>query len=307
MKKLILLVLSLCAAPLVFGQQGSSGYWNYYLDTNANVIAIDGYTGPGGAVTIPSVINGMPVVTIAEVFAFQSNITSVTIPNGVTDIDGLSFADCTSLTSVNMPDGVTNIGEYAFSGCTQLPNISIPASVISIGWGAFEETSNLTSFNVDPQNPNFSSKDGVLFDKTQSTLIAFPGAITGSYAVPDTVTTIGPVAFELCHVSSVTLDNSLVYIGYNAFAGCPLSNIFIPAGVSGIGDGAFSYVGGLQHCSLLFEGSPPQLGGTNVFFDSILSIVYLQGVPGWLPTFGGGRASHNRRVGLHNQQRHGRD
>ena len=79
--------------------------------TNNGTITITGYTGPGGAVTIPSTINGLPVTSIGDrAFLNCYSLTSVTIGSSVTSIGDYAFYDCTSLTSVTIPDSVTNIG-----------------------------------------------------------------------------------------------------------------------------------------------------------------------------------------------------
>ena len=101
---------------------------------------------------------------------------AVTIPstiNGlpVTSIGNGAFANCTSLTSVTIPNSVTSIGGRAFSGCTSLSAITVEA---------------LNSF--------YSSVNGVLFNKSQTTLIQYPGGKAGSYTIPNSVTSIGSFA-----------------------------------------------------------------------------------------------------------------
>ena len=65
------------------------------------------------------------------------DFTSITIPNGVTEIGEGAFSYCGSLTSITIPDGVTSIGNYAFFGCESLASVTVPGSVTSIGEGAF--------------------------------------------------------------------------------------------------------------------------------------------------------------------------
>ena len=73
----------------------------YNYTTNNGAITITGYTGPGGAVTIPGTINGLPVTSIGDhAFYYCTNLTNVTIPNSVTNIGDYAFYYCTSLTSV---------------------------------------------------------------------------------------------------------------------------------------------------------------------------------------------------------------
>ena len=74
---------------------------------------------------------------------------NVTIPNGVTDIGVMAFANCTSLTSITIPSSITSIGDAAFSDCTSLTSITIPNSVTSIGEWAFGNCTSLTSVTFE--------------------------------------------------------------------------------------------------------------------------------------------------------------
>ena len=78
-------------------------------------------------------------------FKDQCNLTSISIPEGVTKIMKASFANCTSLTSITIPHGVTDINERAFYGCTNLTSIIIPNSVVKIGDNAFANCTSLAS------------------------------------------------------------------------------------------------------------------------------------------------------------------
>lgn len=74
-------------------------------------------------------------------------LSSITIPDGVKNINGYAFYGCQNLSSINIPDGVTTIGEYAFYNCTKLSSIIIPVNVTSIGEYAFYECSSLPVIN----------------------------------------------------------------------------------------------------------------------------------------------------------------
>ncbi len=164
MKKL--LITSFVALLLVLPVAVVQAQYNYYTNYGGGSITINGYGGSGGAITIPTNIDGSAVSGIAP-DAFFNN---------------------TSLTSVTIPNSVTSIGQDAFSYCS------------------------LTNIIVVADNPAYSSSGGVLFDKIQVTLIQFPQAVTGSYAIPNSVANLGPHAFEACGLTSVTIPKSVTNI-----------------------------------------------------------------------------------------------
>jgi hypothetical protein len=98
--------------------------FQYFLPDGIQAIITD-YIGSEPAITIPAKINGLPVKAIsANAFAapslVASSLTSVTIPDGVTNIGYGAFSGCTGLTSVTIPNNVTGIGENAFNYCIGL-------------------------------------------------------------------------------------------------------------------------------------------------------------------------------------------
>ena len=92
--------------------------------TNSSAITITGYIGSGGAVTIPSTINGYPVTSIgANAFQNLASVTSVMIPNSVNNIGDNAFWNCGGLTSITIPNSVTALGNSVFGDCFSLTNI----------------------------------------------------------------------------------------------------------------------------------------------------------------------------------------
>ena len=206
------------------------------------VISIGGYAFNNcrrlTSVTIPN-----NVTTIGEfTFSECKSLTSVTIPNSVTTIGKLAFQNCYSLTSVTIPNSVTTLEEGAFSGCRSFTSVTIPNSVTIIGELAFNCCRSLTSINVASGNLNYSSKEGVLFNKNKSILIQCPvGNQRTKYTIPNSVTTIGNSAFSRCSsLTSVTIPNSVTTIGNYAFEYCSsLTSVTIPNSVTTIGKSVF--------------------------------------------------------------------
>ena len=135
-----------------------------------------------------SVIPADGSVTYIGHLAFYdcSELTSITIPVGVTSIEDAAFAGCSGLTSITIPVGVTSIGGGAFAGCSGLTSITIPAGVTSIGNSAFAGCNGLASITI-----------------------------------PAGVTSIGEEAFYDCSgLTSITIPDSVTSIGARAFQGC---------------------------------------------------------------------------------------
>ena len=175
-----------------------------------------------GAVDIPASVpdNGvtLSVVEIAEEAFYQcTGLTGVTIPNSVTSIEGSAFAS-TGLTTVTIPGGVTTIGTFVFDQCNELKRIEVAA-----------------------ESTTFTSVDGVLFSADKSTLVYCPNGRSGTYAVPDGVTTIGATAFAHCALlEGVSLPAGVTRIEASAFQDCNHLKAFtLPQGVEEIGDYAF--------------------------------------------------------------------
>ena len=183
-------------------------------------------------------------------FVNCTGLTSAVIPSLVTTIGTYAFEYCTKLTSVDIPSLVTTIGTYAFAYCSGLLTISIPSSVTSMGFAAFAGNSGL--FTVAPDNPNYSSSDGVLFNKTQGSLIQCPTLKTGSYTIPSSVNSIGGFAFLNCiGLTSVTIPSSVNTINGYAFRNCNgLTSVTIPPSVTFIGYAAFFVCNGLTSVTI---------------------------------------------------------
>ena len=167
------------------------------------------------SVTLPSGIEGISYDT----FKGCSGLTKMMIPESVKYIGWHAFEDCSSLTDIELSTGL--IGSEAFAGCSSLTRIKIPAGITCIAYGAFSGCSNLTDIIVDEQNPNYSSTDGVLFDKTGTKLMLCPAGKKGDYQIPDGVKNIKSGAFSGCDgLTKITIPSGVTGIGGSVFEGC---------------------------------------------------------------------------------------
>ncbi|GHU47528.1 hypothetical protein FACS1894120_5610 [Clostridia bacterium] len=146
-----------------------------------------------------------------------AEMTSITIPYGVTSIGDGAFYDCSNLKSVTIPDSVTSIGEGAFGYCENLTGITIPDSVTSIGYGAFEG-SGLTSVTIPDSVKSIGYRTFAHCESLKSVTI------------PDSVTSIGGEAFTYCEsLTSITIPDSVISIVYSAFGDCDsMTSITLP-------------------------------------------------------------------------------
>ncbi len=211
--------------------------------------------------TVTSIGNGA--------FTGCERLISINLPNGLTEIDAYAFSYCSALESINIPDGVTVIKMYTFYNCHNLKTISLPGNLTEIETMAFVNCNienliipaslkkiddsvlhifSLTDITVDKNNEDYSSVDGVLFNKDKTEILIYPAGKTDtSYAIPETVKIIGKNAFEYCeNLESIDIPDSVTKISKFAFSGCTgLAEIIVPESVIVIENEAFS------HCSEL--------------------------------------------------------
>jgi len=256
MKPLTLLLL--LALPVMVQAQ-------FTFTTNDGAISIAKYTGAGGAVTIPNMVKGLPVTAIGtNAFFGCISLSSITIPKSITSVGDNAFSYCLRLASVAFGKNITKIGSGAFFDCINLPDVTIPASVTSIGNNPFGSCSQLTAITVDELNSVYSSVDGVLFNKSQSKLIQYPGGKAGPYTIPQSVTTLDGCSFTAC---------------------TGLTSVTIPKTVTDMGIGTFHFCSSLKN--VYFKGNNPGLDWDLFSSDSKATINYLPGTTGWGATFGG--------------------
>ena len=217
-------------------------------------------------------------------FNGNKNIISIIIPDGVTGIGESAFSGCSGLLSVTLPDSITNIGSSAFSGCKGLTSLDLPDSLVSIESGSFYNCTNLEKVTI-PNGVKTIGDFAFASDKSL-TSITIPESVTSigkdvfthcesltsaeiygseiidyeafagchnlkSVILPDGLTNIGLRAFSGTAISSITIPDSVEYIGKWAFTQCKeLTSVTIPESVTCIDHEAFSDCTNLKDISI---------------------------------------------------------
>ena len=200
--------------PVVWGyiRAGDQDCFEYAVSSIDGVecATITGYAGSDTGIAVPETIGGIKVAAIANsAFAGCTFLTSIAIPDGVTNIGYAAFYGCSSLASIVIPEGVTNIGDYSFWGCSSLTCIAIPDGVTNIGYAAFCGCSSLASIAI----PNSVTTNGDSSFWGCSSL--------SSIVIPEGATNIGDFAFRGCtSLASIVIPNSVTTIDAYAFSGC---------------------------------------------------------------------------------------
>ena len=221
-----------------------------------------------GASNLNNIVIPDGVTTIKEnAFYLWSNLKNVSIPTSVKSIgrDAFDFSVCSKVNNgyyisncligadneingnFTIKDGTRLVADSALRGIENLESITIPASVEIIGDCAllnFSIDGKLKGITVSKANKNFSSENGVLFNKNKTELIYYPfGKEDTIYTVPSTVTKLAKVSFNDCKLSKLNLPDNLKYIDESAFQGISLKSLSIPESVEYIGRYAFDLSG----------------------------------------------------------------
>ena len=242
------------------------------FDFNLTTGTITKYNGTDTVVVIPSKINGVTVTTIGTDAFLGLNITSVTIPDSVTEIGSNAFADCTNLTSVNYAGDWSNLTIQSGNPAVQ--------DAANEQLFDFEFILNNTAVTVtrykgtaaDVTIPSrYKGKPVTVIDP-----VAFynNSAVT-SVTIPDSVTAIPDYAFGFCsQLTNISIPNSVTFIGFSAFNSCTsLKSITLPSSLSTIQSYAFYNCGNLK--TIRIPVSVTSIG--NYAFDvcpSLMTVTY---------------------------------
>ncbi len=238
-----------------------------------DTVEILGYRGKRRFITIPDYIEGRQVSSIGfRAFMGESRLRRIILPHYLKNIGDEAFSSCTNIISFDLPDGVKNIGEkafadnirlnsltlgssletvgdYAFEGCGFLTSLYFPVPLREINGTAFAGTVSMTSILVDEKCSDFISVDGVLYNHSKSTLVAYPASRTSYFKIPDETKTVGIAAFYSTGSSYVDL-NSVITIEDLAFMYGNVTGTVIPDTCTELGIGAYYECGSLKYANL---------------------------------------------------------
>ena len=300
---------SIAAYRKAYGWKDFSNYYSgevvadgitYHIDENGAMVAVaeTALTEANILSTVEFEGNQYPVIKINEkVFSGNTNLTAVTLPEGLVEIGEYAFSGCQNLESVALPESLTTLGDYAFSSCKLLKMIKIPSGVTTIPNDCFSKCSSLESVKI-PEG--VTDIGGSAFSGCNLNALTLPESLEKikglafednrslkSVNIPAKVKTIEQQAFYNCGLTELVIPEGVQAIGYHAFFNNSLQNLTLPSTITSIGESTFRYNYGLQ--SITCNAATPPTLGDDAFYGCniqevkvpLASIAAYRKVYGW--------------------------
>ena len=171
-----------------------------------------------------------------------------------------TFYSSKKLKYLSLPEGVKTITANIFDGCTSLSRITISSTIDNIE-STFSQSPSLVAIDVVPDNPVYSSENGVLYNKRRNTIVRCPPGYPDGFVIPSTVDTIGDYAFYKCKdLINIELPLNVKILSKYAFASTGLTDIILNNGLHSIEPNAFAYCDSLRRIRI--PASVKSLGKT---------------------------------------------
>ncbi len=253
-------------------------------------VTITDYIGTSEHVLIPSAIDGLPVTALADKAFYEKHVTTVVVPDSVTEIGDLCFSGDNYLVSLTLPDELAELPYAALESCFRLMDFNLPKELKKISGSALQYNYYLTHLTLpssltEIEQLNFIGLHGLQsltlaeddaafkLDETNGLLMTADGtrllhcfsdiSPAEEIILPEGMKTIDPFAFHYdVTVEKIVLPEGTETIGLLAFGICPkLTEIVIPASVTAIGvmegqAGSGSITSFAQNVLVTPEGSP---------------------------------------------------
>lgn len=293
--------------------RGCSALTSVTIAESVKIIEVEAFNG---CTSLETVTGGSGVTFIGKsAFYSCTSLSDFTIGDGVVTINDTAFYGCLSLKSISIPDSVQYINDGAFSTCRSLTDVTIGSGVCHIGNQVFYGSSALASITVDSDNDDYSSEDGVLYNKDKTKLLIYPEGASSTCTIPSTVNTISIDAFEGCTnlqtiivdpanemfssddgilydkdktelmfcprgtlIKTCVIPDSVTNISKMAFNECRgITDVIFGSGVVQVGMSAFGSCSSLE--SVIMKDSVKTIGN-NAFFDcwSLKKITFGEGL-----------------------------
>ena len=227
------------------------------------------YSAGLASVVIPS---GVEVLD-KESFAACFNLTEITLPEGLIELGQAALRSCEALTSVKLPDSLKIIGANCLAG-VPVTSVTIPSGVEEIGAGAFNATAltslfipasvtvigenivinceNLADLSVAADNPNFMSKNNMIFNKEGDTLLMCSPWLEGEVVIPEGTERLGQSCCDtMKKMTRLILPTTLVELGWGSVSRCDaLETVVINSEITVIPQSAFAYCTSLKEINI---------------------------------------------------------
>ena len=160
-------------------------------------------------ITSVVVQNGVTYICKGAFYLFES-LKNVVIAPSVTEIGNEAFYKCENLENLTLENGLTTINDMVFEKCHSLTKLVIPGSIQELGYRAFCDCNGVTSIEIEYGVTKITGWDAFADFQNLETII-----------IPDSVTTIDESVFaDNTNLKTIFMGSGVTAINFEAFDGC---------------------------------------------------------------------------------------